>query len=57
LGNTNSADELNCRTAPPALAAVIALEVPLHPENKIGSPAAAPAPSIDCTNLRRVKRN
>jgi hypothetical protein len=36
---------------------VIAFDDPLHAENKTGSPAAAPAPSIDCTNLRRVKRN
>src|ERR1035438_8496120 len=36
--------------------AVLALEDPLHPKNAAGSPAAAPAPRIDCTNLRRVRR-
>lgn len=37
-------------------AAAMALDDPLHAENVPGSPAAAPAPSIDCRNLRRVRR-
>jgi hypothetical protein len=33
-----------------------ALEELLHPENKAGSDASAPALSADCRNLRRVGR-
>jgi hypothetical protein len=36
--------------------AVLALEDLLQPENAAGSPAAALAPRIDCTNFRRVRR-
>jgi hypothetical protein len=40
-----------------AVGAVLALDDPLQPERKTaGNPATAPAPSIDCTNLRRVRR-
>ena len=60
LGNGN-ADELSnqglaAASDDPDEGAVLALEDLLQPENAAGSPAAALAPRIDCTNFRRVRR-
>src|SRR5579872_1212177 len=55
LGNVNSEGALNCGLGALFAAPVLAREDPLHP-GSVDRPVRAPAPTIDWTNLRRVKR-
>lgn len=56
LGNVNSGDPLKGGSGVLATLPALAREDPLHP-GSVDNPAAAPAPTIDWTNLRRVRRN
>ena len=56
FGNVAGEDVSNWGGATLAKVAVLALEAPLHAVSAAGNPAAAPAPRIDWTNLRRVRR-
>ena len=56
LGNVNSEGALNCGVGALFAASVLDREGPLHP-GSVDKPAIAPAPTIDWTNLRRVRPN
>ena len=56
FGNIAGEDVSNWEGTTLAKGVVLALEAPLHAVKTAGNPAAAPAPRIDWTNLRRVRR-